>query len=197
MNERITMKTNAHQTKTSKPSKGLFIVFGILISVVLGAVTFFFFFFSNTNLKSNLFTENFEPLPDVIVNRNEEENDLLTIGMAAYSHQDYTIAALHLEQFLNRENSSETNKRNAPIYIGIAHLAIGNANTAIQNFNKITQENPLFRESAEWYIALAYLKIKDYENCAKQLKIIQSNPQHEYHLEGEKLLKKVAVLKKS
>jgi tetratricopeptide (TPR) repeat protein len=194
MNE-IATNINAHQTEIPKRSKGLLIVSGIIILAILGVIGFFFF--NNPNTKLNLFTENFKPLPDVIINRAEEENDLLTIGMAAYSHQDYIVAALHLEQFVNRENSSETNKRNAFIYIGVAHLAIGNVNTAIQKFDKITQENPLFRESAEWYLALTYLKKGNFENCEKQLKIIQSNPQHQYRLEAEKLLKKVIALKKS
>jgi hypothetical protein len=194
MNE-ITTKINAPQTETSKRGKGFLIAMGIIILVILGVVGFFFF--NNQNTQSSLFIENFKPLPDVIVNRNEEENDLLTIGMAAYSHQDYMVAVSHLEQFVNRENSSETNKRNAPIYIGITHLALGNVNAAIYNFNKITQQNPVFREAAEWYLALAYLKRRDFENCTKQLKIIQSNPQHEYRLQSRKLLKKVAALKKN
>lgn len=194
MNE-TSAEINAHQIETSRRSKGLLIVSGIVILVILGVAAFLFFNNQNTNL--SLFAENFKPLPDVIVNRDEEENDLLTIGMSAYSHQDYMVAVSHLEQFVNRENSTETNKRNATIYIGITNLALGNINTAIQNFNKITRENPTFREAAEWYLALAYLKQQDFENCAKQLKIIESNPQHEYRLQAKELLKAVEKLKKS
>jgi tetratricopeptide (TPR) repeat protein len=194
MNE-ITTKINAPQAETSKRGKGFLIAMGIIILVILGI--FAFFFFNSQNTKPSLFTENFKPLPDLIINRNEEENDLLTIGMAAYSHQDYMVAVLHLEQFVNRENSSETNKRNVPIYIGIAHLVLGNVNRAVQNFNKITQENPIFREAAEWYLALAYLNKRDFENCTKQLKIIQSNTEHKYRIQAKKLLQKVEILKKS
>jgi tetratricopeptide (TPR) repeat protein len=192
MNE-ITTKINAPQTETSKRGKGFFITTGIIILGILG--TFIFFYNRDTN--TSLFVENFRPLPDVIVNRDEEENDLLTIGMSAYSHQDYMIAILHLEEFINLENSSESNKRNALIYIGITNLALGNINKAIHNFNKITQQNPTFREAAQWYLALAYLKQNNLENCNQQLKIIQDDKQHEYHARAENLLGKAKNLKKN
>lgn len=193
MNE-TTAEINAHQIETSRRSKGLLIVSGIVILVILGVAAFLFFNNQNTNL--SLFAENFKPLPDVIVNRDEEENDLLTIGMAAYSHQDYMVAILHLEEFVNLENSTATNKRNALIYIGITNLALGNINKAIHNFNKITQQNPSFRETAEWYLALAYLKQNNLENCYQQLKIIQQNKQHQYHANAENLLYKIEKVKK-
>lgn len=192
MNE-ITTEIKA-QKETSKRGKGFLIAIIVLILVILGVGTVFFLKHQTT--ASDLFIENFNPLPDAIVNRNEEENDLLTIGMAAYSHQDYSVAALHLEQFINRDNSTETNKRNVLIYLGIAHLALGNVNTAIHNFNKITQENPTFREAAEWYLALAFFKKGDFQNCEKQLNIIQGDKQHEYHAVAENLLAKIKDLKK-
>ena len=190
----VVTNINDNQTEMPKRSKVFFIAVVVVILIVLG-VTFFFFNIKNT--ESDLFAEYFEPFSDVIVNRNEEESDLLTIGMAAYNYEDYTIAAIRLEQFLNRDDVSEDNQKNAPIYIGISNLAIGNEYSAIKKFKAIIEQNNAFVPQAEWYLALAYLKKNDLENCEKQLQNIQTKSQHDYSSEASKLLDEMRKLKKN
>ncbi|NJN77943.1 MAG: hypothetical protein HC803_06100 [Saprospiraceae bacterium] len=187
MNEIVTNVNEIHVKKT-KRHKGFLIAIGVIILGILSLATFFLLNNRTTNL--DLFTDNFKPFPDVIINRNKEPNDYLTIGMAAYNHQDYTIATMHLEQFLGQSEISEDNKKNTSIYIAVSYLALGNVNAAVKKFEKIKHENFVLEEVAEWYLALTYLKKNDLENCKKQLKAIQNGTKHQYRLEAEQLLKK-------
>ncbi|MFT5833772.1 MAG: tetratricopeptide (TPR) repeat protein [Cognaticolwellia sp.] len=190
----VTTNINDNRTEPQKKNKAFLIGIILVILLILGVTSFFR---TAKSTESELFTAYFEPFPDVIVNRNEEESDLLTIGMAAYNYSDYTIAAIRLEQFLNRDDISEDNQKNTPIYVGISNLAIGNINSAVQYFKTIIEQHDTFKAQAEWYLALAYLKKGDLGNCEKKLRNIQSKSKHDYHSEAVELLKKIMKLKKN
>ncbi|MEM9546894.1 MAG: hypothetical protein AAGA77_13020 [Bacteroidota bacterium] len=72
---------------------------------------------------------------------------------------------------------------------GIAHLEIGEASEARTNFKKL-MENAFYRDQANWYIGLSYLKEDDVTNAQKFFKII-SRSESRFRDQSIEILKKI------
>ena len=67
------------------------------------------------------------------------------------------------------------------VYLGISLLGSGQAKEAAEVLERhlaSTGGKPLFEEDAQWYLALAWLKMGDVEQARKQLSGISENPTH-------------------
>lgn len=63
---------------------------------------------------------------------------------------------------------------------GNAYLQQGKGANAIQCFRE-AQQSPLFREDAEYYLALSYMQQKDMDNALPLFRQIRRNNDHPYH----------------
>lgn len=84
---------------------------------------------------------------------------------------------------------------------GAAALEIKDYSKAIENFKAVVKNKPgptptEWSEEAEYYLALAYIRNKDYDLALDILNAIKANPQHAYHARATpKLLRQVRMLK--
>lgn len=138
--------------------------------------TFSIYYFSEKS-SSNLYAEYFQPYPNEVapVVRGQKEN---SDAFYAYEIEEYELSAQLFE------NISEDY---ALLYGGISNLEIDQTQKAIEQFNDLILQNSKYQETAEWYLALAYLKNKDQQKSKEILNKIVEN-QQEFSNQAEKLL---------
>jgi tetratricopeptide (TPR) repeat protein len=83
---------------------------------------------------------------------------------------------------------------------GASYLEVNNPGAAITLFQEVINKNrqtgeSQYQEQAEYYLALAYLKNKNYEKAVKLMQAIHNNPNHSYHEKFSKtFIRKVKML---
>lgn len=136
-------------------------------------------------IKSSYFPSNeavyedyFEPSRNTIqpIVRGENLNTIEYRAFVAYEAQNYHKA-------INLFNSVENpDKVYINFYKGISYLAINKTEEAIGLLKPISELNNLegmnkgFNKKAQWYLALAYIKINDEQNAATELEEIINDP---------------------
>jgi tetratricopeptide (TPR) repeat protein len=84
---------------------------------------------------------------------------------------------------------------------GIAYLETGNAAAAINSFKSVIEKNrtghtAILNDEAEYYLALSYLRNKNYDQALDLMRAIRSNPGHLYHDQfSRSFVRKVSMLK--
>lgn len=71
------------------------------------------------------------------------------------------------------------------LYLGLSYLKKGDAAQAVGQLKKVKTAS--LKPTAEWYEALALLKLKQQEEAKRILTRIKNNPEHLYNLEAEEL----------
>lgn len=69
---------------------------------------------------------------------------------------------------------------------GIAYLQTGNISAAITSFQSVIEKNRIakttfFNDDAQYYLALSYLRQRDYDQCLDIIATIRNNPSQLYH----------------
>lgn len=143
--------------------------------------------FVGGNTDAQLFNQNFNHLQATFVER-DDSNSYLTEAVDLYEKKQYAAANPKFDAFL----AKDPNNIAASLYAGISHLAVGETNKAIPLFQKvIADQNENYTESAQWYLALSYLKNKD-KNAAKTLlEEIRNTPGHEKREAAKQLLRRL------
>jgi tetratricopeptide (TPR) repeat protein len=83
----------------------------------------------------------------------------------------------------------------------MAYAELGDNTNAIANFKNVIEDNrqtksALFNDEAEYYLALTYIRNKDYDYALDILKDIKDDPEHYYHQKvTSKLIRQVKLLK--
>ena len=90
------------------------------------------------------------------------------------------------QQIIAYHNKKSFNTSNDLFFLGIAYLKTENLSKAIQSFNSIIDKNKLTKtdtllDETEYYLALTYLKNKDYDQAIVLMKKIHEDPQHLYN----------------
>ena len=124
---------------------------------------------SSTKTPEQLFAENFEPYPNIIMPtvRGGQTADSTVMAQAykAYDMQEYTKA---IELF----ESLEVKAEGVLLYLGNSYLANGSAEKAVPIFERVISDFDIFDEQAEWYLALSYLKLGNKEKASEISKAI-------------------------
>jgi tetratricopeptide (TPR) repeat protein len=128
-----------------------------------------------TTTPDKLFHETYQPY-SLSVSRGAAEANMME---KAYREKNYNTV---IEQFTNLQNADQ--KEN--FLAGQAFLATNNYTKAIACFNKVLNLNfaaktSIFKDDAEYYIALSYLKNKQVSDAYPFLINIRNNPQHMYN----------------
>lgn len=85
---------------------------------------------------------------------------------------------------------------------GMAFAELKNSDSAIAEFNKVIAANkmaakPVYNDEAEYYLALEYVRNKNYKEALELLNTIKDSPGHLYHDKvSDKLIRNVKTLKK-
>jgi tetratricopeptide (TPR) repeat protein len=124
------------------------------------------------------------------------DSDTLKISAVelAYRAKDYK-KTIELQEQYNSIPLKET------FLAGMSYMELANNARAIIAFNRVIAENDsaktnLFKDEAEYYLALTYIRNKDFDFALDLLRSIKNNPEHIYHekITG-KLIRQVKMLK--
>lgn len=114
--------------------------------------------------RTSLLQSYLSPLENVVVLDENYPNPMIE-GMAAYDAGNYVVAIRNLSLYKNDDN--------AQLYLGVSLLLNNESSKAVPILEKLSNnDNPVYAESAQWYLALAYLKlnqVKESEVLLEQL----------------------------
>jgi tetratricopeptide (TPR) repeat protein len=83
------------------------------------------------------------------------------------------------------------------LLIGLSYLHQENFSSAANWFHALSQTQNEYRQDAEFYLALSYLKMKNYDKALSYMESIHNNPAHMYHEQvSDEAIKKLRKLKK-
>jgi tetratricopeptide (TPR) repeat protein len=162
-------------------------MFSIAASVVLVSLVGVYLFRSGQSDHEQLFQEYFQPYENVISERTGK-NDHQQRGMELYDQRKYddAIAELKVAAIEDPDNSL------LKCYLGIAYLAEDHAQEAKAIFGSMVPgDQSLTKEVAEWYLAMAYLKLDDEPSLKKTLEDILHQKDHLYREQAKELLKSI------
>jgi len=166
----------ATQEKEKKviPMRRFLSLAATVLMIVVGGV--YWIVKSGPSSHSGLFDEYFKPYEDVISERSSVTGSLHT-GMNYYNQGNYKEAIRHLKE------ASEQDPGNLSIrcYLGIAFLGAHQMKEAKDTLLPVAQSTPgLYQETAEWYLAMAYLGANDIASLKRQLNTIRKHQDHLY-----------------
>ncbi|WP_400071479.1 tol-pal system YbgF family protein [Zobellia russellii] len=138
--------------------------------VLLAGISSWLIFFNRPDIDSQqLYASNFAPYENVVhpIERGEQLKDLKTRAFIAYENSEYT-KAIELFQTLNKKN----NDKYIIFYEAIALMQLNKHDEAVPLFEDYIETNGELKERAIWYLALAYLKLDEIEECKEQLSLL-------------------------
>lgn len=111
----------------------------------------------------DLFEAYYSPYPVEDLVRGNEEMGYDAI-LEDYSNGDYVVAMRQLEQLTQNDPDNELLK----LYLGNSYLNLGREEEAVRVFKGIAKQSN-YHEDAQWYLALTYIKQKEFKNAAERL----------------------------
>ncbi len=111
-------------------------------------------------------------------------NDLSTKAETAFNQKDYALAYENLTLYL-QENPADPK---ATLALGISALEEGKTAEAISIFEKINAGSSALKNYGTWYLALSYLKEKNFEKAGATLRLIPNSEKTLFN-KAQKLLK--------
>lgn len=140
-----------------------FISYGVAASLIL-ALGLFWIFGQQSN-SEKLFAKHFRPDPGLPTTMDTSNNFDFYDAMVNYKQGDYGVAIEKWEELASKVSISDT----LQYFIGVAHLAEGNENKAINLLKSVSENNEsVFTKEAQYYLGLSYLKA-DQVNDAKKM----------------------------
>jgi hypothetical protein len=107
-----------------------------------------------------------------------------------YSAQDHQSV---ISQTKGNEESLSPKDR---LMVAIAYLETDQPEPAIKRLEQLSKEENNYKPDAEYYLALAYLKNKDYDKSIALMRSIHENPSHIYQQQfSRQYIRKVSFLK--
>lgn len=162
-------------------------IFLVAASVLLLALAGVYVFRNNQHDHEQLFQEYFQPYENVITERSGK-NDSQQKGMELYDQKKYDEAIVQLKLAVTEDSDNPS----LQCYLGIAYLAAGNAQEAKTTFeNIVDDDHSLFKEVAEWNLAMTYLKLDDEGSLRKTLEGIIQQKDHLYRVQATDLLRRL------
>jgi tetratricopeptide (TPR) repeat protein len=162
-------------------------IFLMAASVLLLAIAGLYVFRNSQSDHEQLFQEYFQPYDNVISERSGK-NDNQQKGMELYDQKKYDEAIVQLKLAVAEDSDNPSLK----CYLGIAYLATGQVTEAKMTFEAIAyNDHALFREVAEWNLAMIYLKLDDEGSLKKTLEAIIQQKDHQYYEQAKDLLSRL------
>lgn len=161
-------------------------IFYIAATVLVVAVAGGYFFWSVHN-NDELFDQYFQPYADVISSRSDSQ-DICEQAMGFYNQKEYDKAIGYLSKCIEERPGDLA----AQCYLGIAYLAKDRPRDAKVTFKKIVRSEPgLFKEVAEWNLALTHLKLNETDSTKAKLQEIAKQKNHVFSETAHELLLKI------
>jgi tetratricopeptide (TPR) repeat protein len=162
-------------------------IFSIAASVLLVALVGVYLLRNSQPDHEQLFQEYFQPYENVISERSGK-NDSQQRGMELYDLKKYDEAIIQLKRAVIEDSDNPAIK----CYLGIAYLAAGHLQEAKTLFETMVHvDNQLFRQVAEWNLALTYLNLDNEALLKKTLEGIVHQNDHQYREQAADLLRQL------
>lgn len=159
----------------------------VAASIALVVVAAWLLWPSETVSTEELFAENFEPYPNIIIptvrGSQTTDSSMLAQAYRAYDLQDYNRTIKIFENISPKDED-------ILLYLGNSYLAKGSPEKAIPVFEKMTKDFDTFDEQAEWYLSLSYLANKNEIKAKSLLKTIIDKG-GSYKTKAEKVMQKL------
>lgn len=157
----------------------------ILASVIIGCN-------SNDDRSEKLFAEKFEFYPNMLTgatrsDTNDPSSAPLKEVMDKYDSKDYDAALEGINKYL--QENPEYYK--AKFYRGLIYLKNRELEKATGDFEEVIKNNSQFREEAEWYLSLTYIRAQRKDDAVKLLNEMKQNSRTQA-AKAEDLLKHIS-----
>jgi len=143
--------------------------FGILkwsVAAVVVATLGIFWMLNTGNSNKQLFATHFTPDPGLPTTMGTTDNYEFYDGMVNYKQGEYNTAIKKWKPLLASNQKNDT----LQYFIGVAFLADGNENDAIQYLQTLWENRQhSFKNETAYYLGLAYLKADKVEDAIKYL----------------------------
>jgi tetratricopeptide (TPR) repeat protein len=130
-----------------------------IAAILLIAVLSSLYLFNKKSPSEEIFAEYFKPYPNTIpLLRGNKAIAELQEAMMEYEHENYDPALKILQKILDAKPEFMV----AHFYSGISNLCLDKPQQAIIHFKIVIEDrNNDFKEQAEWYLGLAFIKNND------------------------------------
>lgn len=185
-NEKAELKKQLRIIAQNTPSKSLsfFPNWWLVAASATLIVSLGYFFYLNNSSLDITFNEFYEPYPAISVQRGHTTD--INSALKLYSHGKYKEAIDVFGDLTLSDNPTYY------LYLGNCYLQTKNPDKAIEVFKAVSSksDDTILKQSAQWYLALAYLKKEDLQQTRNTLKeIIQKQGIYTEH--AEKLLREL------
>jgi len=136
------------------------------IALLIGASFYFITTLSKVS-SLDLYAQYYSPYSDDIQVRNQGIDDVANRASTLYKDQKYAEALPLFLEILR----AEPDNAEVQITLGICQLELERFEQANQTFSAV--QNPLFKDHAQWYLAMNFLKQSDMGNARTILETIQ------------------------
>ncbi|MCD4745072.1 MAG: tetratricopeptide repeat protein [Bacteroidales bacterium] len=184
----------------SRPIKNIIHNFKLLYfagaAIILLIIGCFFYFYNNNKIYTNeeLFSMYYEPYLTIAGVRseiNDHSYKIYSDAIHKYSQKDYQNAIKLFSRLVEKNNNNTASH----LYLGISYMETQKFNKAIESFQYIIEQNDLlYIQQAEWYLALCYLSLNMNEKALLQFEEI-SKRNNCYKNKVDEILKKYKTVR--
>ena len=162
--------------------------FQLAAAAVMVLVVAAFLLMNRGKSPSQLADEAYTTYPNLTTLRGDEAglDSIMNRGMAAYSTGNYAVA---IEE-LRLAASQQTDDPETVFYLGLAQLGDKQPGAAIQHLSSV-RTDPDYGQTADWYLALAYLFEDNAQEAQEVLKEIVATPSHAYKDKANTILEQL------
>jgi tetratricopeptide (TPR) repeat protein len=184
--DRISLKKRLQRLENTTKQSSLLkwsIAASFSLLILLGG---FYFFKQGSLSNQDLFAENFSPSANVLhpVVRGDASKTEIENAFVFYENNEF-------QKFINHISKTAYTNPDYDFFIANAYLAIGNASEAIPILKKyLTSTTINFKDSAHWYLGLAYLKEKRQTLAKSQFELLNNKSDYNY-TKAKEILQKI------
>lgn len=159
-----------------------------LAAAAIAMLVVAFFLLNNASTNTNaLYADNFKPYELSISQRDNTDEQLAQL-LSLYDQGQYKEAIPVFNTLLTAENSNPVLRLGA----GISELEEGDLVIARGHFEAILQSGDiLYKDHAQWYLALTHLKSEDIEATKTALQVLVKDNDADHHQEAVELLERL------
>lgn len=138
-----------------------------LIMITIASV--FLFKNNETNIQA-IFEKYYQPLEADYTRSLEEDSNTYVFAMNAFCNKNYNLAFVQFKDLVAIDNENYS----ARLYLGVCGIELSEFSMAETQFKLIIESgDPFYKQDAEWYLALLYLKMEDVEKAKSIFEVIQ------------------------
>ena len=171
------------QNDTSIQKRPMLRTLAIILGVVGVALLIYFLFFTKPS-PEKVYADFFVPFPVAEMTRDSDARQEWIEAGSFYNQQNYQEALPRLEGLVQ----SNPDNQELKLALGVSYLESNQLQQAEATFTQVlTNNNALFTDQAQWYLALTALKRKDIELTRNYLQPLLDSSTADHHNDAQRL----------